>query len=255
MSETVSQQQREQLDLGINLQLDARISDFAGDSWVPIIDAVRQLHAGLLERFYVYGSMGSGKSHLLTAICESFIDSGKTAIKLSLEDLIELPTESLRSLETYDLIALDDMKHIVGHANWEEAVFHLINRSATGTCQLVFACESAINELNLSLKDLASRIAQAPSFKLPEGNLIEDRKAILKAILTRRQLGFTQLNDDVIDYLVYHGPANTGSMIAALNDIQSLFEGVRTKKEAKMLVNQAKDIVDKYTEHHAEFTK
>lgn len=235
-----------QMSLGINLQLDACISDFAGDSWVPIIDAVRQLHTGLINRFYVYGSLGSGKSHLLSAICESFIESKKTAIKLSLSDLVQLPTDSLLSLENFNLIALDDMQDIVGHTDWQEALFHLINRSSEGKCQLVFACDTSIDQLNLTLKDLTSRIAQAPSFRLPEGNLIEDRKAILQAILSRRQLSFHTLSEDVVDYLAYHGPTNTGRMITALNEIEKLFEGVSTKKEAKARFQDVRKIVDKH---------
>ena len=42
-----------QLQLDIEPQLDARISDFSGPSWGHVIDAVRQLHAGLMNRFYV----------------------------------------------------------------------------------------------------------------------------------------------------------------------------------------------------------
>ena len=43
-----------QLQLDIEPQLDARISDFSGPGWGHVVDAVRQLHAGLLNRFYVY---------------------------------------------------------------------------------------------------------------------------------------------------------------------------------------------------------
>ena len=42
-----------QLQLDIEPQLDARISDFSGPGWGHVIDAVRQLHAGLISRFYV----------------------------------------------------------------------------------------------------------------------------------------------------------------------------------------------------------
>lgn len=234
-----------QLNLGINLQLDARISDFAGDTWIPIIDAIRQLHAQLLERFHVYGPSGSGKSHLLTAICESYIDSGKRAIKISLADLIPLPTESLFALENYDLIALDDLQLICGYPEWQEAVFHLINRTTQGKRQLVFASQLSISELPLSLRDLASRIALAPSFKLPEGNVIRDREAILSATLERRQLAFDQR---IIHHLIYNGPAQTGSMIAALNDVQELFEGLKTKRAPKNIVEKAKEIIDRRTE-------
>jgi DnaA family protein len=74
-----------QLQLDIEPQLDARISDFLqAGMGACIIDAIRQLHAGLMNRFYVYGGAGSGKSHLLSAICDSYLDVGKSAIQVSL---------------------------------------------------------------------------------------------------------------------------------------------------------------------------
>ena len=51
-----------QLQLDIEPQLDARISDFSGPGWGHVVDAVRQLHAGLMNRFYIYGGAGSGKA-------------------------------------------------------------------------------------------------------------------------------------------------------------------------------------------------
>lgn len=66
-----------QLQLDIEPQLDARISDFSGPGWGHVIDAIRQLHAGLINRFYVYGGAGTGKSHLLSAICDSYLEVGK----------------------------------------------------------------------------------------------------------------------------------------------------------------------------------
>lgn len=44
-----------QLQLDIEPQLDARISDFSGPGWGHVVDAIRQLHTGLVNRFYVYG--------------------------------------------------------------------------------------------------------------------------------------------------------------------------------------------------------
>jgi len=72
--------------------------------WGHVIDAVRQLHAGLVNRFYVYGAAGSGKSHLLSAICDSYLEVGKTAIKVSLLELLDAPTEAITCLDQYDLV-------------------------------------------------------------------------------------------------------------------------------------------------------
>ena len=116
-----------QLQLDIEPQLDARISDFSGPGWGPVIDAIRQLHAGLMNRFYVYGGAGSGKSHLLSAICDSYLDVGKTAIQVSLLELLDAPTEAITSLERFDLVALDDIEAISCVPHWQTAVFHRIN--------------------------------------------------------------------------------------------------------------------------------
>ncbi len=121
-----------QLQLDIEPQLDARISDFSGPSWGHVIDAVRQLHAGLVSRFYVYGGAGSGKSHLLSAICDSYLEVGKSAIQVSLLELLDAPTEAITSLDRYDLVALDDIEAISGVPHWQKAVFHLINYNDEG---------------------------------------------------------------------------------------------------------------------------
>ena len=89
-----------QLNLAIDARPDASLADFTGPGWMPVIDAVRQLHVGLLPRFYVHGPTGSGKSHFLSAVCQSFEDLGRSAIQVSLRELIEAPTEALTSLET-----------------------------------------------------------------------------------------------------------------------------------------------------------
>ena len=97
-----------QLSLSIDERPDARIGDFAGPSWISIIDAVRQLHAHLIARLYIHGPADSGKSHLLSAICESYQDMNCTAIQVSLLELLDAPTEALSALESFDLVALDD---------------------------------------------------------------------------------------------------------------------------------------------------
>ena len=90
-----------QLQLDIEPQLDARISDFSGPGWGPIVDAIRQLHTGLVNRFYVYGGAGTGKSHLLSAICDSYLELNRPAIKVSLLELLDAPIEAITSCLLY----------------------------------------------------------------------------------------------------------------------------------------------------------
>ena len=177
-----------QLQLDIEPQLDARISDFSGPGWGPVIDAIRQLHTGLMDRFYIYGGTGRGKSHLLSAICDSYWEIGKTAIKVSLLELLDAPIEAITSLERYDLVALDDIEAISGVPHWQKAVFHLINNNNEGGGQLVFSSRVAPIELKLELPDLQSRLTQAVSVKVPAGHSHADRQALLNSVLVRRNI-------------------------------------------------------------------
>ena len=179
-----------QLQLNIEPQLDARISDFSGPGWGPVIDGVRQLHAGLMNRFYLYGGAGTGKSHLLTAICDSYLEVGKSAIKVSLLELLDAPIEAITSLEMYDLVALDDIEAISGVPHWQKAVFHLINNNNDGGGQLVFSSRFAPIELKLELPDLQSRLTQAVSVRVPSGQSYADRLALLTSVMERKGVHF-----------------------------------------------------------------
>lgn len=231
-----------QLQLDIEPQLDARISDFSGPSWGHVIDAVRQLHAGLMNRFYIYGGAGSGKSHLLSAICDSYLEVGKTAIQVSLLELLDAPTEAITSLDRYDLVALDDIEAISGVPHWQKAVFHLINYNNEGGGQLVFSSRFAPIELKLELPDLQSRLTQAVSVKVPNGSLYADRHALVSSVLSRRGIHF---DPQVIDYLLLHGPHQTSVLLQTLEQLIQLLKGEKLKISHANL-RQIYALIDEY---------
>ena len=215
-----------QLQLNIEPQLDARISDFSGPGWGPVIDGVRQLHAGLMNRFYLYGGAGTGKSHLLTAICDSYLEVGKSAIKVSLLELLDAPIEAITSLEMYDLVALDDIEAISGVPHWQKAVFHLINNNNEGGGQLVFSSRFAPIELKLELPDLQSRLTQAVSVRVPSGQSYADRLALLTSVMERKGVHF---DPQIIDYLLMHGPTQTSTLLQSLEQLEKMLQGEKVK--------------------------
>ena len=231
-----------QLQLDIEPQLDARISDFSGPSWGHVIDAVRQLHAGLINRFYVYGGAGSGKSHLLSAICDSYLDVGKSAIQVSLLELLDAPTEAITSLDRYDLVALDDIEAISGVPHWQKAVFHLINYNNEGGGQLVFSSRYAPIELKLELPDLRSRLTQAVSVRVPNGSLYADRQALVVSVLSRRGI---QIDQQIVDYLLLHGPHQTSVLLQTLEQLIQLLKGEKTKL-SNVTLRQIYALIDEY---------
>ena len=231
-----------QLQLNIEPQLDARISDFSGPGWGPVIDGVRQLHAGLMNRFYLYGGAGTGKSHLLTAICDSYLEVGKSAIKVSLLELLDAPIEAITSLEMYDLVALDDIEAISGVPHWQKAVFHLINNNNEGGGQLVFSSRFAPIELKLELPDLQSRLTQAVSVRVPSGQSYTDRLALLTSVMERKGVHF---DPQIIDYLLMHGPTQTSTLLQSLEQLEKMLQGEKVKL-SNATIKQIYALIDEY---------
>lgn len=231
-----------QLQLDIEPQLDARISDFSGPSWGHVIDGVRQLHAGLMNRFYVYGGAGTGKSHLLSAICDSYLEIGKSAIQVSLLELLDAPTEAITSLDRYDLVALDDIEAISGVPHWQKAVFHLINYNNEEGGQLVFSSRFAPIELKLELPDLQSRLTQAVSVKVPNGSLYADRQALVTSVLARRGI---HMDQQILDYLLAHGPHQASILLRSLEQLIQMLKGEKVKLSHANL-RQIFALIDEY---------
>lgn len=233
-----------QLSLNLDIKHDTSLSDFSGPGWMSIIDAVRQLHVGLIGQLYLFGNSGTGKSHLLSAICESFIEMDKSAICLSLNELKDTDVAVLSSLENFDLIAIDDVEVLDDSSEWQVALFHLINRSREGKCQLLFAASMSASELPFQLTDLLSRLAQAPSFKVPNGLDIADRKALLQSILRRRSW---QFDERIVSYLLTDGPHQIGAMIEVLNYIQPMFSNLGRSNISKAVISDAIRTIDEQT--------
>ena len=233
-----------QLSLNLDIKHDASLSDFSGPSWMSIIDAVRQLHVGLIGQLYLFGSPETGKSHLLSAICESFIEMDKSAICLSLDELIHTDVNVLSSIENFDVIAIDDLEVLERSQQWQEALFHLINRSREGQRQLLFAANCPASGLPFALTDLLTRLAQAPSFKVPNGHDLADRQALIESILRRR--GW-QFDERIINHLLSDGPHRIGGMMDVLNYIQPMFSNLGRNNISKAVINDAIRTIDEQT--------
>ncbi|MBF7687509.1 DnaA regulatory inactivator Hda [Acinetobacter rathckeae] len=231
-----------QLQLQIEPQLDACISDFSGPSWAGVVDVIRQLHSGLIDRLYVYGEAGTGKSHLLSAICDLYLETGRTAIQVSLLELLDAPIEALSALEHYDLVALDDIEMISGVIGWQKAIFHLINHHHQFSGQLIFSSREAPISLKLQLPDLQSRLTQAVSVRLPNGSLHADRVALVDSVLSRRGV---VLDPQIIDYLLESGPHQTSLLLQMLDRLENVLHGEKTKLSAATL-KQIYALIDEY---------
>jgi DnaA family protein len=174
------------------------------------------------------------------------LDMGRTAIQVSLIELVNAPTEVLQALESFDLVALDDLDAIVGMPHWEEAIYHLINRSEQR--QLVFVARSPATHLSIGLPDLQSRLAQAASFGLPAGENVEDRRALLFAVLKRNGWHF---DPAITEHLIEHGSHRPGLMLKTLAKLKPLFHAQR-RKPSMVLIRQTLAMIDQDLIEHGQ---
>ncbi len=156
-----------QLALAIQLNDAATLADFcwAGNSLLQ--QQLLQSLNGQGERLiYIWGTTGSGKSHLLQACCQA---AQQSAIYLPLQTLKEWGPEVLEGLDEQTWICIDDLDAIAGDAQWEEALFHLYNRVRdNGETTLVISGKLPPASMPVQLPDLRSRLAWGLVIQLNE---------------------------------------------------------------------------------------
>lgn len=234
---------KQQLSLDLEIKQDASLADFTGPGWIAIIDGVRQLHIGLFSQLYLCGEADTGKTHLLSAICESFREIGKSVMYLSLKDLLSTDPLILNALESMQVIAMDDIDSIEGNVAWQEAIFHLINLSYQYGNTLIFASHKPVNQLDFELKDLVSRLAKSPTFQLPTGHDRLDRQYILQSVLKRRNWHF---DSRITEHLLDKGPSRVGAMLDIVGQLQPVFSNIG-RQITKAKISEATDLIDKQT--------
>ncbi len=146
-----------QIPLSVQLRPEADFAAFVAGPNAEAVAAVTAWAAGSGDSFlYLFGTAGSGKTHLLQAACRQVAQGERSAIHVPLEHG-ELAPSVFDNLGLWDLAALDDIQAIAGDATWEQGLFDLYNRlRESGRCLLVSA-HAPVSELPLTLPDLPAR--------------------------------------------------------------------------------------------------
>lgn len=172
----------------------------------------------VVRRFtWLSGVNGSGRSHLLQALCHHAGEHGMAALYLPLQLHRDWQPEMLDGLEAMDVLCLDDIDAVAGQGEWEQALFHLYNRIAQGGARLFVTADVRPGELPVQLPDLRSRLQSAAVFRLHSPD-DEDRRRALQ--LRARVRGFT-LGDDEARYLL----SRSGRSMQDLLDILERLDG------------------------------
>ena len=231
-----------QLPLPVTLPVDENFDSFVGDGneeivtlLTDIVDALPswrnssslgQLVSLKLPLVTLLGASSAGKSHLLFAACHQLANKQVNHLYLNLNDYQAWSHDIFDGLENLSLIALDNVHAIAGDAEWEEALFDLLNRVVETQDTLVL-CTSHLGPSNpaFSLPDLRSRLAWGVIYHInPLGDDGRERAVRIRAL--ERGL---KLSNQALNFLLHHSERDLKSLMTLLGrlDTRSLQEQKR----------------------------
>src|SRR6478609_533085 len=163
-----------QLTLGVGLHDRAVFDSFlAGSNWQAVA-ALRGMAADRETAIYLHGVKGSGKSHLLQALCATL----PGAAYFPLRDLARLGPGVLEGSVSLPLLAIDDLDVVAADAAWEQALFALYNERMGRGAHFVVAAAVPASESGIALPDLRSRLGALAHYALRPLDEPQQREAL-----------------------------------------------------------------------------
>lgn len=207
-----------QLPLGVQLRDDTSFASFHVGPNREVIACLEQAAAGGLGGLlYLHGPAGSGKTHLLQALCRAAGHNGQRAGYLPLTEFADDEAAMLEGMSGLSLLCLDDLQAVSQQEAWALLLMRLCDTARKGDMTLVLAADQPPAGLKTALADLHTRLAWGMVFGL---QVLADEDRILALQLRARQRGL-ELPDEVAQFLLSRQARDLPALMAMLSELDT----------------------------------
>ncbi len=204
-----------QLPLGVRLPDRAVFASFLPARNRQAVEYVSKIaRAEVSGVVWICGAPGSGKTHLLQAVCARASETMRAAY-LPLTELARLGVEVLDGTQQLGCSCVDDLEQVVGKIEWERALFGLVREAEENGVRVVVAAQSPPSLLKWALPDLGSRLAASAIFQLRALDENEQQEALQ---LRARLRGF-ELPDETSRWLQRRFPRDMKTLYGILDTL------------------------------------
>jgi DnaA family protein len=205
-----------QIPLQLEPRRPDRFDDFVVGPNATALHAVQHLLEEPGGVLFLSGPQGSGKSHLLNALCHAARSAGLAAFYIALKRLPEEAAAGLEGLKMLDLVCVDDLDCVAGNPVWEQALFRCFNEVRDAGGRLLVSSSQPLSSLPVRLPDLASRLA----WGVRQALLPPDDAGKLEVLQQRALTLRIDVPLDVHKYLLRYGRRDMASLLSALERLK-----------------------------------
>jgi len=206
-----------QLPLGVRLRDASRLESFRPGANAAAVHALRNVGAaaGAARVIWLWGARGSGRTHLLQAVCSAAGAADRGSAYVPLAEVAAIGPGLLSGFEHLAVVALDDVERVAGDERWERALFSLYNAIIESAAALVVAASVPPVAAGWRLGDLASRFSAATVFHLRP----LEQADLLAALQQRASLRGLELPADSAEFLLRRYPRDMHTLCAVLETL------------------------------------
>jgi len=206
----------QQFTLAIQRPHEQRLQNFvvgANDELLAILESQQTTFAG----YWIFGDLSSGRSHLLRGCCLLAQDQSASTNYIGCVDFSGDAGGLTAALENASkhgqVVAVDDVALIAGHAGHEELLMTIYQRLLQERGRLLVAHSHPAQVLEFVTPDLASRMKSLQHFQIQP---LQDADKV-ELLRRRAQNRGYELSHSVLDYWLVRGPRDLGALLSDLD--------------------------------------